>query len=85
MEESLASPIVSQDAIEALTKYAVRFHEAMGTGHAAASPLGAYLLLAAVAPPPLVMPGAMSWSVSSVARSMSPRGFWPISFPDPIR
>jgi hypothetical protein len=50
MEESLASPIVSQDAIEALTKYAVRFHEAMGTGHAAASPLGAYLLLAAVAP-----------------------------------
>ena len=35
---------------DAVSDYAVRLHSALGADHVAASPLGAYLLLAAVAP-----------------------------------
>jgi hypothetical protein len=45
-----ASASVTNDPIDAVSKYAVRFHQALGSGHVAASPLGAYLLLAAAAP-----------------------------------
>jgi hypothetical protein len=35
---------------QAIAAYAARFHGALGSGHRAASPLGAWLLLALVAP-----------------------------------
>ncbi len=51
----MTEPIVTPSTValcpaESVARYAARFHAALGAEHAAASPLGAYLLLAAIAP-----------------------------------
>src|SRR5947208_771786 len=43
-------PSASRSMLDHLSDYAVRFHSSLGADHVAASPLGAYLVLAAVAP-----------------------------------
>jgi len=43
-------PLIESSIYDAIAEYSVRFHAALGAEHGAASPLGAWLLLAMVAP-----------------------------------
>jgi hypothetical protein len=50
LQDVRSGSAISPDLTDVIAKYAARFHAALGGDHVVVSPLGAYLLLAAVAP-----------------------------------